>query len=308
MSKKRLYRYPLYLLLRALEWLSVHLPRPVVLAFMGGLAKFVWRVLPKERKKVLAHLRLAFEGAKTEEEIQDLGEKVFQNLAWTAVDALRAPLYKQKHLTEQLIRIEPDVFKKIDEALSKGKGLICLTGHIGNWELITLSVLGFGDYRGGVIGRKIYYEPFNQVLEKIRIACNAKIFYREDPVKDVLKSLRKNEVIGILPDQDVDSIEGEFINFFGTPAYTPTGPAKLSIASGAPILPVFMLREKNKYRFVARDLIWPEIKTTKEEASAQMTKEWSLVVEDVIRQYPEQWVWMHRRWKTQPNIEKVSSA
>ena len=299
MSKKKPYRYLLYLLLRFVEWLSVDLPRPLILGLMGFAAQVIWLILPKERKKVLAHLKIAFGDTKTSKEYRQIGKAVFQNMAWTAVDTLRIPVYKKKHLKESIITADPEVFKKIDLARSKGKGIICLTGHIGNWELATFYMTDSG-YRIGVIGQRIYYEPFNRVLEKVRRVCEAKIFYRNESPKEVLKTLRDNEMIGILPDQDIDSIEGIFVDFFGKPAYTPTGPARISLTSGAPILPVFMLRDGTRYNFFAHDLIWPEVKTTKEEAVVEITKKWSSAVESVIKQYPEQWVWMHKRWKTQP--------
>ena len=274
---------------------------------------FTWHILLKEQAKTLQHLRQAFRFEKSDKELRLIGLRVFQNLGKTAVDVLRM----QKVLNGSVpIECSKAVFQKIDLARSKGNGMICLTAHFGNWELITGFIIKSG-YTGTVIGKKIYYEPFNRVLENIRLKTGAQIIYRDQSPKLILKTLKRNELIGILPDQDVDSIEGVFIRFFGEWAYTPTAPAKISLASGAPILPLFMARDGSGYQLLSDELIWPDEyrELEREEAVLQITKRWSKVIENAIRQRPEQWAWMHRRWKTRPDakmqteleaVEKVS--
>ena len=214
-----------------------------------------------------------------------------------AVDTLR--ISNMTHGDFDRLVQEEGVFSKIEQALERGKGLIFVTAHLGNWELIT-HVIGAHGYKGGVIGRRIYYEPFNRVLERIRRLSGAVIIYRDESPRSVLQILRKNQVIGMLPDQDVDNIEGIFIPFFGKDAYTLTAPAKFAYASGAPILPVFMVREGLRYRLVADELLWSNHQNEREKEIERLTTAWSQVFESMIRRYPEQWVWMHRRWKTQP--------
>ncbi|MBI4387723.1 MAG: lysophospholipid acyltransferase family protein [Candidatus Omnitrophica bacterium] len=299
MSKKRPYRFLLYLLLRLAQGFSLILPREWMLSFIRMIGRFTWYILPKERKKVFNHLSLAFGGAKSRTELEQIGRGVFENLGCTAVDTLRIPILKKRWSKDETLIKDDGAFERAKTALEKGKGLIFLTGHIGNWELITLYFCQKG-IPGTVIARKIYYEPFNRVLEGIRLATGAQIFYRDASPKSILKVLRSNRPIGILPDQDVDSIEGVFVPFFGELAYTPSAPAKISRASGAPILPTFMVREGKGYRLIGRDLIWPEDFNSESDPIMSMTKQWSSVVESVIREYPEQWVWMHRRWKTRP--------
>ena len=106
-------------------------------------------------------------------------------------------------------------------------------------------------------------------------------------------------MVGILPDQDIDSVEGVFINFFNRRAYTPAGPVLLSMVSGAPIIPIFCVRQNGKHKFIVEEPIQLEITGDKEKDILVNTQKWSDVTERYIRQYPEQWVWMHRRWKTQ---------
>ncbi len=308
MSKNRPYRYPLYLLLRLLQGMSLVLPRLFMLGFAKVAGKMAWRILPKERRRVFQHLELAFGDSKTQKEFNRIGEAVFQNLGKTAVDTLRMPKLKKKILQSGFVFCDPSTFKKMDQAHEAGNGIIILTGHIGNWELVALFMMSHG-YPSGAIVRRIYYEPFNRVLESVRRSTGVQVIYRDESPKAILTLLKNNQTVGILPDQDVDSVDGIFVPFFGKLAYTPTAPAKLSLASRAPILPMFMLRDGLKYRFVADELIWPELELSREEAVIKMTKQWSASVESIVRQFPEQWVWMHRRWKTQENMTgKVSKG
>jgi len=274
---------------------------------MLGIADFsgwaAWQMLPKERRKVIQHLEIAFGSSKSSSEYYRIGQAVFQNLGKTAVDTLRIPKLSKTDL-EALI-LERHVFERVEEALKGGDGLICATAHIGNWELIPVVIASRG-YQGGVIGRRIYYEPFNRVLEKIREGAGAKVFYRDESPKPILSALKKNQIVGVLPDQDVDSLDGVFIPFFGKLAYTPSAPAKLSLASGAPILPLFMIRRESRYELQCGDIIWPEEGASKEEAVLKITKRISNVIESYVKQYPEQWVWMHRRWRSRPQEEAAS--
>jgi KDO2-lipid IV(A) lauroyltransferase len=127
-----------------------------------------------------------------------------------------------------------------------------------------------------------------------------KIVYRDDSPRKILEILRKNQLLGILADQDIDSVEGVFVNFFGKLAYTPVAPAKIAMASGAPLIPCFMIRKNNKFEFIIEEPIFVEKKGDRDEIVKHYTQKLSQLLESYIRKYPDQWVWMHRRWKTQP--------
>ena len=125
--------------------------------------------------------------------------------------------------------------------------------------------------------------------------------YRDEPPKEVLKRLKRNEIIGILPDQDIDSLPGIYVDFLGRPAYAIVAPAKIALASGAPILPNFMVfRDGGGYQLVLGEVIRPTPGLGREEAVREMTVRWMRSCESVILRFPEQWAWMHPRWKTQP--------
>ena len=124
------------------------------------------------------------------------------------------------------------------------------------------------------------------------------VIYRDESPRKILKVLKENRIVGIVADQDVESVEGVFVDFFGHPAYTPAGPAALARASGASLIPVLIMRENGKHSLVVEKPIELADTGDKEKDLVENTRRWSSVIESYIRKYPEQWVWLHRRWKT----------
>ena len=296
MSKTRKRRFFLYLGLEVLRRIVLVLPRWVNLAVARALGFSAFWVLSKERAKTIRHLKEAFGDEKSDGDLQKIGQGVFVHLAQSAIDVLCFPRLNRKRI-ERLVYLESGT-ERLDKALARGNGVIALTGHIGNWELLA-SYFRFLGYPGRLVGRRIYYERFDQVLVSLRKSALVSTIYRDESPRQVLAELRANHVVGMSADQDIDSIEGLFVPFFGKLTWTPTGPAKIALASGAAIVPAFMLHDQNRYRLFIEEPIWPVEDVSKEEGVRMMTEAWSRVVEGYIRHYPNQWVWMHRRWKTQ---------
>ena len=188
---------------------------------------------------------------------------------------------------------------KLEEVLARGHGVIALTGHLGNWELLA-SYFRHRGFPGAIVARRIYYEPFDRVLVRLRQSGLVSTIYHDDPPRALLAELRANHVVGMSADQDIDRLDGVFVPFFGKPAWTPTAPAKIALASGAAIVPVFLIHEGEGYRLFVEGPIEPLPSHSKEEAIEAMTVAWSQVVERFIRKFPDQWVWMHHRWRTSP--------
>ena len=153
-------------------------------------------------------------------------------------------------------------------------------------------------YKGAAIARRIYFEKYDNFLNRLRGIHDVDVIYRDDSPKKVLRVLKGNGIMGILADQDVDSVDGVFVDFFGMPAYTPSGPVLLAVSSGAKIVPAFIIRRNGSHELVIEDPIELDDTGEKEKDVVTNTQRWSAVVESYIKRYPEQWVWMHRRWKT----------
>jgi len=180
-----------------------------------------------------------------------------------------------------------------------------MTPHMGNWELLA-GIFSLQGFHGAVVGKQIHYEPYNRWIVGLRQAVGVYTIYSHEAVRGIRDHLRKNEIIGLLPDQDMDSVRGVFVDFFGKSAYTSVAPVKLAVSNQAPILTAFLIRTAgDRYRLLVGKLIRPKIEGDRDLAIRQYTEEWMHNFEEVIRQHPEQWAWMHNRWKT--SREKIYS-
>jgi KDO2-lipid IV(A) lauroyltransferase len=266
-----------------------------MLRIAAGGAALVFRVLKKERQKTIRNLTAAFGGCKPPAEIEAIARKVFVNLSKNLIDWILLDRMSEDTL-KGLVDIEGR--EKIERVLSHGKGVIVLTAHIGNWEYLAAYVALF-IRPGGVVGRKVYIDQYDRLLVEMRRKKKIETIYSTDSPKRILKILKDNCVVGILPDQDVGYLNGVFVDFFGRQAYTPTGPAAISLASGAAIVPAFLIRQDDdRFRIHTEEPISVSDTGDKKKDIFENTQKWSAVCERYILRYPDQWVWMHNRWKT----------
>jgi KDO2-lipid IV(A) lauroyltransferase len=201
----------------------------------------------------------------------------------------------------ELLRLywgDEGIFKKIRfkglenfyKAKEEGKGIIFLTGHCGNWELMAIA---FGRFIEpiGVVARPLNSRAINKFIEDIRTKYGNHVIYKKGAVKEILRDLRENRAVGILMDQSVLKEEGVVIDFLGRPAWTSRMPALIAKKTGARILPAF-IRKEGEYHVVE---IGEEIELTGKES--EDTKRLSSSIEGYIIANPSEWLWIHRRWK-----------
>lgn len=302
--RKRCQRELLYQVFLLVRFLFAPLPRSVYLflgAWGGRLAFFLLR---RERKRTLAHLEKVFKDKKTVREQIRIGREVFENLGKNFFEWLALPYMKSEELS-QLVDIEGE--ENIREVLKKGKGYIILTGHLGNWEFIP-ACLALKGFSGEVLVRKIYVQKFDRIFSEMRQAIGVPTIYTDESPRRILKVLRSNRGIGILGDQDVEKINGVFVPFLGELAYTPTAPVSLALSTGAGIVPLVIIRQGDRFLLHIEKPIDLVSLSSKEETLRVNTKKWCEILEKYILRYPEQWVWMHRRWKTKPKEVKSMEA
>lgn len=300
--KRKLRRDLLYISARIAAFPLYLLPLRIGVELGAFFGKIAYYILPRERKKALAHLRLAFRGEKSEREIASIAGKLFSNLGRNALEWIN---YKKLSKNWFINNIRAEGRENIDRAHTRGKGVIFLISHFGNWEFMGFYLAQTG-YAGPSIAKKFYIEGFDKLLVKMRRDMGVGVVYREDSPKEILRTIKNNGYVGILADQDIRDVEGVFVDFFGKPAYTATGPVKLVRRTGAALIPVFLVREGNlKYTFIAEKEIEFESSGDDDKDLIRDTQEWTKLIESYIRRYPDHWVWMHRRWKTRPeDIEK----
>jgi hydroxyethylthiazole kinase-like uncharacterized protein yjeF len=294
--KRKPHRFALYILIRTLIFILRPIPLKISSEFGAALGRLIFYILPKEREKTLTHLTIAFGRKKTASEIRGIGLSLYANLGRNAMEWVNVPKLDNAWFDKN---VTPEGLHHIDEARSKGKGTIVLASHFGNWELLSLYLNRLGCF-GIIIVRKIYIEQLNRIFDAMRKIRGNEIMYRDESPRRILKTLKKNGYIGLLADQDVKSVEGVFVDFFGKPAYTPVAPVKFAMKTKAALIPMFMAREGKRFRFFVEKEI--EIDDTGDEERDLLvnTVRWTRVLERYILKYPDQWVWMHRRWKTKP--------
>ncbi|MBN1871586.1 MAG: lysophospholipid acyltransferase family protein [Candidatus Omnitrophica bacterium] len=264
-------------------------------SFFGSLA---FGFIGKYRDIAIENLKSVFGKEKDDGQIRLIAKEVFRNLGITAAECLSLP----KISGEDVLRlvISPS-FKILEDALSQGKGCIVIGNHFGNWEIAPV----FGAARGHkvtVIAKRIYYHRYNDFLVSLRRSKGVETLYRDE--KNVLKKsldvLKSNGILGIVPDQDVDSVDGVFVDFFGKPAYTPTGPVYIAMLSGSPVVQSFMVRKDGNLHLYIEGPMYLRKTDDRKADIVKYTQMWSDSLERYIREYPSQWAWMHKRWKTRP--------
>ena len=271
------------------------LPLPVAQVCGRFLGYGAYGLLGRYRRLTLEHLRTALGPAAGADTCREIARGVFVNLGKTAMEWFVLDRVSPARLRRW---VEIHGLSHLRRALAKGKGVIAVSAHFGNWELLPAALAGLG-FEGGVLARPLRYPEYDAFLKALR-ARKGVATYDRGSVKDVARALRANQIIGVVPDQDVDSLEGVFVEFFDRPAYTPVGPAALSLMTGAPIVPCFVVRDGRRFRVLIEEPIAIERTGDRTQDLITLTQQWSRVVESYIRRYPDQWAWMHRRWKTQP--------
>ena len=271
------------------------LPLPVAQALGRLVGALAYALARRYRGLTWTNLRQAFGPAMSDRIRHRIARRVFVNLGknlmeWLVLDRL-SPAQIQR-----LVEIQG--INHLRRALARGKGVIALSAHFGNWELLPMALAAHG-FQGGVLARPLRYPEYQAFLWGMRQRKGVRTFARGS-LKDVAAVLRANQIVGMMPDQDMDSLEGVFVDFFDRPAYTPVGPAALALLTGAAILPCFILRDGRRFRVVIEEPIPIPHRGDRTREVQDITQAWSRVVESYLRRSPDHWVWMHQRWKTQP--------
>jgi len=292
-------RYYIYHTARILFFLLRLIPRKVSLVIADFLALAAFRVLTKHREVTISNLNEVFDGDRRKS--IRIAKEVFKHLAKTGVDWIKLTSLNKNDIDSLVTEVHG--IEHLDKAVAEGKGVILLASHFGNWELLSIYLYGKG-YKGAIVARRIYFHKYDDFLTKLRGRFGAHVIYRDESPKKVLRVLKKGQILGVLADQDVDSVDGVFVDFFGKPAYTPTAPVKLGMATGASLVPAFMIREKdNTYKLVLEEAISVSSGENVQEDVKRYTQAWTEVLERYIKQYPEQWVWVHPRWKSRQQVK-----
>jgi len=255
-------------------------------------------VLWPERRKALDHLAIAFGNEKSVAERRRIARASFAHLGRNFVEF--ANFSRMREELKTTVDLEDRAV--IDRCLAQGKGLIWVTAHVGNWEVLASYFAYHQHYKVNAVSRKAYDARMQGILVRLRAENGVRSIERGDPraTRDLIRVFRKNEVLAMLIDQDT-KVQGVFVDFFGRPAWTPVAAAALAYKMDAPVLVGFIERlSDGRHRItVSKCIALPRTGDPQEDirlATAEFTRR----IEAQIRRVPEQWVWMHRRWKRRP--------
>jgi Kdo2-lipid IVA lauroyltransferase/acyltransferase len=273
----------------------------------AALGWFVFAVLRIRRGVVDAQLRAAFP-TMSRNERRRVALGAYRNMMTTVTEGgLMARLAAEGPRSSLPEWFTHEGFEHVKEAEARGQGTIIVTGHLGNFDLfgVLYAVLGV---KLNIVARDIKNKKMNALWVKLRESSGLKqisAHRRQGSLKKILQALQKNETLAVVLDQNMSADKGVFVEFFGRPACTLDLAAVLAKRTGAAVIPAFMMRKeggKHHARFFP-PLQWIE----SDNEIVANTQLYTQIIEDMVRAYPEQWLWLHRRWKTQPTTNQEAA-
>lgn len=275
------------------------LPRKLARAVGAGIGWLAFVFLGRLRKVGLRNLELAFPNPKKSAlERETILRAVYRNLGYLLAEFCQMPDYTPEQASGF---IRYDGLENYLAARARGKGVLVLTGHLGAWELSSFyhSLMG---YPMGMVIRRLDNPLVDEFVNRVRCLHGNRVIHKDDFARGLIATMRAGETVGILMDTNMTPPQGVFVPFFGVEACTASGMARIALKTGAAVVPGFLLQEEREQGYVLRfgeELNLVRTGDSEEDAVAN-TALFTSVIERYVREYPEQWLWMHRRWKTRP--------
>jgi Kdo2-lipid IVA lauroyltransferase/acyltransferase len=273
------------------------LPRSVARFFAAGLVVLVYRLHGRLRQVGRRNLELAYPEMQADKREKIL-RGVYRSLGWQLVEFCRMPRYTAKN-THEWMRTEG--LENYLSAKARGKGVFIVTGHLGAWELSSFyhSLMG---YPMSMVIRRLDNQPLDRFVNAIRCLHGNRVLHKDDFARGLLTAMHAGETVGILMDTNMTPPQGVFVNFLGTPACTASGLARVALRTGAAVLPGFMVWEASERKYVlhfGEEIVFERSDDAEADIVAA-TQACTQAIERWVRRYPDQWLWIHRRWKTRP--------
>lgn len=273
------------------------LPRPLARAVGIFLARLVYYLHPKLRRVGMRNLELAFPQKSRRERARILRAE-YASLGRQLAEVCQFPNYTRENVDKVILY---DGFENFERAAARGKGVLFLTAHFGGWELSAFAHSLHG-HPLRVVMRPLDNVYLDRLVRHYRTMHGNKIIDKDESTRGLLTAMKNGETVGILMDTNMTPPQGVFVDFFGIPACTASGIARIALRTGAAVVPGFAIwdpaRRKYRLRFD------PEVELVRtSDPEADMianTQRFTSIIESYVRKYPEQWLWVHRRWKTRP--------
>ena len=271
------------------------LPLPLANALARTVAGILDLLVPKLRRIALINLSFAFPQLSRAQQ-QRIADGVFRGIARLLVTLSRFPRINTRNIHDW---IQYEGLENYRAAKEKGRGVLVATAHFGNWELSAFAHALMTEPMH-VMVRPLDNPLIDDLVERRRALSGNHLIHKRVAARAVIKALRDNEAVGILIDQNTTPAEGVFVDFFGKRACASSAFVKLAHHSGAAVIPGFAIWDEEKRRYVLR--FYPQVPLTGD--IAVDTQEIHSTFERIMREHPDQWLWIHRRWKTRPPGEE----
>ncbi|MFH0888878.1 MAG: lysophospholipid acyltransferase family protein [Planctomycetota bacterium] len=283
------------IVLKFISFIVRLLPLGVALKIGDWLGMLVWWLFPSRRKITADNLKKAFAHIKTNRQLHKIAQGMAKNMGKNLMEFFRLPALSKDNIENY---IEFNGLEHLENALRLKRGVFILTAHLGNWDLVAAACVLKG-YRVNVVTKHLKISLFNKFWLDYRARMNINQIYREGSLREIINALKRNELMGFILDQHAKSSDGILIDFFNRPAWTTPSLAVLAQRYNAPVVPCFIVRQNDgRHKIIFEpDIPFREMPTP-EETIRYNTQIYTDVIERYIRAYPEQWIWMHRRWKT----------
>jgi Kdo2-lipid IVA lauroyltransferase/acyltransferase len=277
------------------------LPRPFARAFAIAISQFVYLFHVRLRRVGMRNLQMAFP-EKSERERKRILRAEFTSLGRQLAELCQFPRYTPENVDDVVVY---EQLENYERAYARGKGVLFLTAHFGGWELSAFAHSLHG-HRVNIVMRPMDNPYLDGMLQSYRTMHGNKVVPKDDFVRGLLAAMKAGETVGILMDTNMTPPQGVFVDFFGIPACTASGLARIALRTDAAVVPGFTIWDESlrKYR-LCFDPALELVRTGDLEADiVKNTQNFTKVIEEYVRKYPEQWLWVHRRWKTRPPGEK----
>jgi KDO2-lipid IV(A) lauroyltransferase len=273
------------------------LPRPLARRVGIGLAWIVYLLHSRLRQVGMRNLALVFPEKSTAERARILrGE--FASLGRQLAEVCHFPQYTRENVDDVVVY---DGFENYEQARARGKGVLLFAGHFGGWEISSF-VLSLHGHWMHVLMRGMDNEYLGRLILHYRTMHGNKAVDKDESVRSLLSAMKAGETVGMLIDTNMTPPQGIFVDFFGIPACTAGGLARIALRTDAAVVPTFTIWDESLKKYRLRfDPAVELVRTGDLEGDIKAnTQNFTKVIEDYVRKYPEQWLWVHRRWKTRP--------
>lgn len=284
----------LYYLLKTISTIVSWLPYGLLVVIGKGIGRLYYKIAKKQRLRAEATIaeRLGYSPEQAQKTIRSL----FINLGITFMEIMYMPALNKNNIRKLVKFDRPEV---LDAALAEGKGVVMLACHMDNWEWLGAALALYG-YPLSAVQKPQPNRVYSDFMNELREGVGQEIFSRgTNEVLGCARAMKKNRMLGLIADQD-GGYDGIFVPFLGKMASTPAGPAYFSSKFKAPIVPIFIVRNEDGYghKAIVKDPLYYEFTGDKKADDYNVTLAMTQIVEEVIRQYPDNWLWFQHRWNT----------